>query len=212
MGVRLRAPLQRDRGLHPLPAAQDRSSLRRRLAGDGSRRRVSPAKGWGPLSRLLLSHLSIRLRVTLVFTAVMALVLGAIGLFVFVRFRAELDSTINAGLRSRAADVVALVREADSGLGERRGGNLVGRTESFAEVLEADGSVLDSSAAVGDEVLLRPEELAAALRELVLVSRCLLPGREESSRLLATPVMARGRRRVVVVGTSTEARDESLTD
>lgn len=142
----------------------------------------------------------------------MALVLGAIGLFVFLRFRAELDSTIDAGLRSRAADLVALVKGADSGLGEGRGGNLVGRTESFAEVLEADGSVLDSSAAVGDELLLRPIELAAALRGPLIVDRGPLPGLEESSRLLARPVTAHGRRRVVVVGTSTEARDDSLTD
>ncbi|HSS43026.1 MAG TPA: ATP-binding protein [Solirubrobacterales bacterium] len=142
----------------------------------------------------------------------MALVLGAIGLFVFLRFRAELDSTINAGLRSRAADVIALVKEADSGLREGRGVNLVGRTESFAEVLEADGSVVDSSAAVGNEVLLRPAELAAALRGPLIVDRGPLPGLEESSRLLATPVRAHGRRRVVVVGTSTEARDDSLTD
>ncbi|HET9164253.1 MAG TPA: ATP-binding protein [Solirubrobacterales bacterium] len=141
----------------------------------------------------------------------MALVLGAIGLFVFLRFRAELDNTINAGLRSRAADVVALVKEADSGLSEGRG-NLVGRTESFAEVLEADGSVADSSAAVGNEVLLRPGELAAALRGPLIVNRGPLPGLEESSRLLATPVTAHGHKRVVVVGTSTEARDDSLTD
>ena len=142
----------------------------------------------------------------------MALVLGAIGLFVFLRFRAELDSTINAGLRSRAADVVALVKEADSGLSEGGGGNPVGRTESFAEVLEADGSLVDSSAAVGNEVLLRPAELAAALRGPLIVDRGPLPGLEESSRLLATPVTAHGRQRVVVVGTSTEARDDSLTD
>jgi two-component system OmpR family sensor kinase len=142
----------------------------------------------------------------------MALVLGAIGLFVFLRFRAELDNTINAGLRSRAADVVALVREADTGLSEGRGASLVGRTESFAEVLEADGSVVDSSAAVGNEVLLRPTELAAALRGPLIVNRGPLPGLEESSRLLATPVRAHGHRRIVVVGTSTEARNDSLTD
>jgi signal transduction histidine kinase len=142
----------------------------------------------------------------------MALVLGGIGLFVYLRFRTELDHTIDAGLRSRAADVGALVRSADSGLGEGHG-KLVGRTESFAEVLEADGSVVDSSAAVGDEVLLRPAELAAALRVPLIVNRGPLPGLEESSRLLATPVRADGgRRRVVVVGTSTEARDESLDD
>ena len=56
---------------------------------------------------------------TLVFVGVMALVLGAVGVFVYLRFSAELDATINAGLRSRADDVVALVKEADSGL--RRG-------------------------------------------------------------------------------------------
>jgi hypothetical protein len=48
----------------------------------------------------------------------MALVLGATGVFVYARFGAELDSTINSGLRSRASDLVALVREADSGLRE----------------------------------------------------------------------------------------------
>jgi signal transduction histidine kinase len=142
----------------------------------------------------------------------MAMVLGGVGLFVFLRFRAELDSTIDAGLRSRAGDVAALVREADAGLREGRGGKLVGRTESFAEVLGADGTVLDSSTAVGNEVLLRPAELAAALRAPLIVNRGPLPGLEESSRLLAVPVTTHGRRRVVVVGTSTQARDDSLTD
>ncbi len=142
----------------------------------------------------------------------MVLVLGAIGLFVFLRFRAELDAAINAGLRSRATDLVALVREADSGLSEARSGRLVGRTESFAEVLEADGSVVDSSAAVGQEVLLGPSERAAALRAPLIINRGPLPGLEVSSRLLAMPVTAHGRQRIVVVGTSTEARDDSLTD
>ena len=141
----------------------------------------------------------------------MALVLGAIGLFVYLRFSAELDNTIDAGLRSRAADVVALVKEADSGLSEERQ-NLVGRSESFAEVLEAGGRVADSSEAVGDQVLLSPDELRTALRGPSIVNRGPLPGLEESSRLLAVPVEAHGRERVVVVGTTTEARDESLTD
>jgi signal transduction histidine kinase len=158
-----------------------------------------------------LSRVSIRLRVTLVFAAVMALVLGAIGAFVYVRFSAELDATINAGLRSRASDVAALVREADSGLREGHQ-NLVGRTESFAEVLDASGRVSDSSLAVGQHVLLAPAELRRARREPLFLDRGPLPGLEEESRLLAVPVAARGRERVVVVGTSTEARGESLTD
>jgi signal transduction histidine kinase len=141
----------------------------------------------------------------------MALVFGAIGLFVYLRFSAELDNTIDSGLRSRAADVVALVKEADSGLGEGSQ-SLVGRSESFAEVLEADGTVVDSSEAVGDQALLTKDEMRVALRGPLIVNRGPLPGLEESSRLLATPVTAHGRERVVVVGTSTDARDESITD
>ncbi len=148
---------------------------------------------------------------TLVFAGVMALVLGAIGVFVYVRFANELGATIDAGLRSRAGDVAALIREADSGLPEGHR-NLVGRTESFAEVLDAAGQVSDSSAAVGRHVLLTPTELKRALREPILLDRGSLPGLKDESRLLAVPVKARGREQVVVVGTSTAARGESLTD
>jgi heavy metal sensor kinase len=154
---------------------------------------------------------SIRLRVTLVFAAVMALVLGATGVFVYLRFASELDATINAGLRSRANDVASLVREADSGLGKDQQ-NLVGGSESFAEVLDPGGRVADSSPAIGREVLLTPAELERALRAPIFVDRSPLPGFEEESRLLAVTVTARGQPRVIVVGTSTEARSESLTD
>ncbi len=141
----------------------------------------------------------------------MALVLGATGTFVYLRFSNELDATINAGLRSRASDVAALIREADSGLREGHQ-NLVGRTESFAEVLDAAGRVSDSSSAVGRHVLLTPAELKRALREPILLNRGPLPGLKDESRLLAVPVRAKGQEQVVVVGTSTEARGESLTD
>jgi signal transduction histidine kinase len=141
----------------------------------------------------------------------MALVLGATGVFVYVRFASELDATIDSGLRSRASDVVSLVREAESGLQEGHQ-DLVGRRESFAEVLDARGNVTDSSPIVGQHVLLTPAQLRQALRKPVLVDRGPVPGLEEQLRLLAVPVQARGQGLVVVVGTSTEERDESLVD
>jgi two-component system OmpR family sensor kinase len=141
----------------------------------------------------------------------MALVLGATGVFVYLRFESELDATINSGLRSRANDVAALVKEADSGLREGHQ-NLVGRNESFAEVLDATGGVTDSSLAVGNHVLLTRTELRPALLGPVYLNRGPLPGLQDESRLLAIPVEAGGREQVVVVGTSTEARSESLTD
>jgi signal transduction histidine kinase len=151
------------------------------------------------------------MRVTLVFALVMAIVLGATGVFVYLRFGAELDSTINAGLRSRAGDVAALVKEADGDLSERTGG-LVGRSESFAEVLGPSGRVLDSTSSVGGHVLLSPTELRRVGQGPVFLDRGPLPGLQDESRLLAVPVRARGRRLVAVVGTSTEARSESQSD
>ncbi|HEX4669833.1 MAG TPA: ATP-binding protein [Solirubrobacterales bacterium] len=148
---------------------------------------------------------------TLVFVGVMALVLGAVGIFVYLRFSSELDATINSGLRSRANDVASLVREADSGLRDGHQ-NLVGGSESFAQVLSADGQVADSSPAVGRQVLLTPAELRRALRGPIFVDRGPLPRLDDESRLLAAPVTAAGQEQVVVVGTSTEARGESLTD
>jgi two-component system, OmpR family, sensor kinase len=158
-----------------------------------------------------VSRVSIRLRVTLVFVAVMALVLGATGVFIYLRFSSELDATINAGLRSRASDVASLIKEADSGLREGHQ-SLVGRSESFAEVLDARGGVKDSTLAVGQHVLLTPPELQRARRGPIFLDRGPLPGLQDDSRLLAVPVSTGGRRQVVVVGTSIEARDESLTD
>ena len=159
----------------------------------------------------MLSRMPIRLRLTLVFVAVMTIVLVAVGLFVYLRFRAELDATINSSLRSRATDVAALVKEADSGLSEGRG-NLVGRSESFAEVLDPAGQVLDSTPSIGGHDLLTASELARAGHGPTFLNRGPLPGLEDESRLLAIPVLAGGRQRIIVVGTSTEARAESLSD
>jgi two-component system, OmpR family, sensor kinase len=79
-------------------------------------------------------------------------------------------------------------------------------------VLSSEGAVEDSSAAVGDQVLLAPAELRRALHQPTFLDRGPLPGLEDESRLLAVPVATRGQEQVVVVGTSTEARSESLTD
>src|SRR4029077_8607486 len=99
----------------------------------------------------------------------------------------------------------------DSGLNERHR-DLVGRNESFAEVLDSSGRVSDSSLAVGRQVLLSPSERERALQGPIILNRGPLPGLQDESRLFAAPVSARGRKRVVVVGTSTEARSESLSD
>jgi len=160
----------------------------------------------------LLSRASIRLRVTLAFAAVMTIVLGATGVFVYLRFSSELDNAINNGLRSRAGDVAALVKEVDSGLSEGRQSTLAGKAENFAEILTGKGMVLDATAQLRGHALLTVPELRRAARGSILLDRGPLPGLRGQSRLLATPVSSGGRQVVVVVGTSTEPLTESRAD
>jgi signal transduction histidine kinase len=60
-----------------------------------------------------MARLPVRVRVTLAFAGVMAVVLAAAGLFVYLRLAAELDATINANLSRRAADLTVLVRQGE---------------------------------------------------------------------------------------------------
>jgi hypothetical protein len=62
-----------------------------------------------------MRRLPVRARVTLVFALALALVLAGTGLFLYLRFRSGFDYTLNQGLRSRAGDVTALVKQADTG-------------------------------------------------------------------------------------------------
>ena len=48
-----------------------------------------------------------RIRLTLAFTAVMAVVLVAVGLFVYSRVGSDLDAALDNSLRSRADDLAA---------------------------------------------------------------------------------------------------------
>ncbi len=157
-----------------------------------------------------LARIPIRLRLTLAFVVAMAVVLSAIGLFVYVRLDAALDGTIDQSLRGRADDVTALVREAGSELGTRSGPGLAESDETFAQVLDATGAVVDSTPPLGDRGLLTPAELARAIRETVVIDERAVRGFEDPARLLATPVATDGAQLVVVVGASLAERDEAL--
>jgi signal transduction histidine kinase len=74
-----------------------------------------------------MSKLPIRVRVTLAFAGVMAVVLAALGLFLYLRLQAELDATIDAALQTRTAELAPLARAGDP--------VPPGDSENFARVL-----------------------------------------------------------------------------
>jgi two-component system, OmpR family, sensor kinase len=156
-----------------------------------------------------LSRLPIRLRLTLAFACVMAFVLAAIGVFMHARLESELDAGINQGLRSRADDIAALVRQADKGLAESRGSRLAKRGVSFAQVIDARGRLLDATPELRVRKLIDSAELARAQRGTTVFEQEQDP-LAGPVRLLATPVRAQDQRLVVIAGSSLRDRNRAL--
>ncbi len=79
-----------------------------------------------------MSRLPIRARLTLAFATAMAALLAGAGFLLLDHLAGSLDRTINQSLRTRATDIAALVKQADTGLRQRRS---PAGAESFAQVL-----------------------------------------------------------------------------
>jgi signal transduction histidine kinase len=159
----------------------------------------------------VLRRLPIRLRLTLAFTAVMAVVLAATGLFLYLRLGSDLDRALDQGLRARAAAVGALVAQSDTGLRDAaRSPGAQGA--DFAQIVDASGRVFDATAGLERRPVLDAARLRLAARRATTVARATAPPLREPSRLLATPVRAQGRHLVVIVGASLEGRDDALAN
>jgi heavy metal sensor kinase len=153
-----------------------------------------------------MARLPIRIRLTLAFALVMALVLAATGAFLYLRVASGLDRTIEQGLRTRAADITALVRQSDTGLRQGRTG---GVDSGLAQVIDARGQIVDATPGVARRLV----PTAAQLRRARVHASFFAPTLDgEPFRVLAQPVNAQGKRLVVVVGTSLEPRAETLLD
>jgi heavy metal sensor kinase len=150
-----------------------------------------------------VSRLPIRLRLALVFALAMAVVLAGAGWFAYSRVSSDLSRALDQDLRGRAQDLSALV--AGGGSVGATEGSLIENGESFAELLDSDGRVLDATRPI-EQNLLTPSELAAARRRPLFANRSSVPGLDEHARLLALPV-SQG---VLVVGATRENRAETL--
>jgi two-component system, OmpR family, sensor kinase len=155
-----------------------------------------------------VSRIPIRLRLALVFAAAMAVVLAGAGWFAYSRVSADLSRALDQDLRGRGQDLSALVARGGSVRTTQR--SFIESGESFAEVVAADGSVLDATQPIARNLLTR-SELAAARREPVFTNRPSVPGLDEPARLLALPVTMNGQQGVLVVGATRENKAETLS-
>jgi signal transduction histidine kinase len=137
----------------------------------------------------------------------MALVLAGTGIFIYARVGDDLGTALDQDLRLRAQDVSALVSDPRRSLAAVDPGSLIERGESFAELLDPSGRVLDSTESLQGRPLVGVHALNSAPRFIDVPS---VPGLNEPARLLATPIQQAGRTLVVVVGATRENRAEAL--
>ena len=153
-----------------------------------------------------MSRIPIRLRVTLAFALASAVVLAALGYFVYARFDSELSAQIDQSLRTHGDDIASLVANGDLA----RNAKLLGREESFAQVLTPDGRVYASTPQLGRDPQLTPAETARASQASFIVTREHVRSISEEARLLARSADGPGGRFVVVVAASLDDRNDSL--
>jgi len=152
----------------------------------------------------------IRLRVAAGFAVAMALVLAASGAYLYLQLGADLNRALDQDLRLRADDLAALVAEPGGSLAVESRGRLIERGESFAQLIDSHGRVLDATRPIGRRPLLDAVDLRRAVRQPRFTNRPTVPGLDEPARLLAIPVIRTGRRLVLVVGATRENRAEAL--
>jgi signal transduction histidine kinase len=134
----------------------------------------------------------------------MALVLVAVGLFVYARVGSDLNAALDTSLRTRADDLAATATTAGGpGTDPNR---LVEHDESLAQVIGPDGGVEYGSPGLRRTPVLAGEDLARARLEAAFFDRDGVAGFDEHLRLLARPTDGR----VVVVGATREDREEAL--
>ena len=158
-----------------------------------------------------LPAVSLRLRLTLAFALASGVLLAGLGWFILARFEAGLDQSLNQGLSSRASDVRALIRQADSGLAEAGGGRLGNVETGFAQVLRPNGAVLDQSPGIPRVALLSTADISrASLRPRFFTGH--VAGVGAPVRLLATPIHAQDQALTVITGISLQTRATAISD
>ena len=158
-----------------------------------------------------MARLPIRLRVTAAFTAAMAIVLAALGVFLYVTLRNDLDHTIDEGLRSRVGDVRAAARAAEGDPVEIGRRSTIDQTEGFTQIVDVHARVLSGTPRLHGRRLITLAELRAARTHSVLSEVDLPPPRGGRARIIASPLAtSRTRRDVVIVGALLDDRNESL--
>ena len=152
-----------------------------------------------------MSRIPIRIRLTLAFVLALGVVLAALGVVVYTRFEDSLNDNTDQALRSRATDIAAVIERS----GPRIPGSddrFVESEESFTQILDAEGRIVDGSSRADTRPLLDSDELERAREGSLTLTRDDAVEEGDPARIFAVPVDGF----TLVVGQATDDNEESL--
>ena len=154
-------------------------------------------------------HLPIRLRLTLVFTLIMAILLAVTGSFVYLQLGAEMLRATDTALMSEADAVAAGLGQQGATFNTPTAANARG-LGTFAQVLGPGAKVLESSPGLAGRPAVPPPALRTVRGAAYFDEK--IPPIRGTSRIVVLP-QGSGRQRVwVLAGASSRSRDEVLAE
>ncbi len=157
-----------------------------------------------------MSRVPIRLRVAAAFAIAMAVVLGASGWYLYTSLGHHLSNALDRQLKVRADDLVAVVADPDANLASATDRPFIERGETYAQLVAANGAVVQGTPPLGRAPVLTHEEVGRAMQGSLFGERARVRGLDEPSRFLAIPVSRGDTGYVLLVGATLENRAETL--
>src|SRR3954451_23266135 len=151
----------------------------------------------------MLRRMPIRLKLALISMGVMSVVMIGTGIFLYLRFEDELDTSIDQALSSRAVAAAVLSGRSNTTSLIRE----LGREEGFGEVVTRQGRPLAWTHDVGGRALIPRKLLPRAGRGEVYFELKHLEGISKHARLVARPIASTDK--LVVVGTTLKDRERA---
>jgi signal transduction histidine kinase len=142
----------------------------------------------------------IRTRLTVITAGMMTLLLAASGIAIYWVFQDQVTNAIDTGLSSRTDQIVGALEGEDGSAQLPLGGGVIESDEAFAQVLDANGGVVDTSPGIGRQPIVSGGELPQGSSPSTLTKTVSTPADAIPSRLLVT----RTNGFTVVVGASLE--------
>ncbi len=147
-----------------------------------------------------MNRAPIRIRVAAAFSVAMAVVLALAGALVYTRSASHLARNLDLQLQVRAQDLGLFYEQPGASIGEAGSPRFFEPGESYSQLIDARGRVVDQSTSLENTgSLLTDDELQRALAlpvlrgprargQAIFTNRDSVPGLDEPSRILATPV------------------------